>query len=160
MSFSLLQLKWILPLSLLYIILSPFCLQKMSDILSPNLKTFRMKPRLENPSFKPAKCHIIAALQNFVDILKIRYSSPLFRLTTASDIEVHAFFVNLTRLLYCYHVDEHFFLARHNHIPPFCKFWFVRQVKSTDFMYHGAILRNGTQIDIHPAVGNELVPEN
>jgi len=50
-----------------------------------------MKPRLENPSFKPAKCDMIAALDNFVDILKIRYSSPLFHLTTASDIEVHGF---------------------------------------------------------------------
>ncbi|XP_066346642.1 pullulanase 1, chloroplastic-like isoform X1 [Miscanthus floridulus] len=53
-----------------------------------------MKPRLENPSFKPAKCDIIAALDNFVDILKIRYSSPLFRLTTASDIEQRVHFHN------------------------------------------------------------------
>lgn len=81
-----------------------------------------MKPRLENPSFKPEKCDIIAALDNFVDILKIRCSSPLFRLTTASDIEVHRFFVNLTRLLYCYRTDEQLFLARHKHKPPFWKF--------------------------------------
>jgi len=53
-----------------------------------------MKQRLENPSFKPTKDHILAALDNFVDILKIRYSSPLFRLTTASDIEVHEFFAS------------------------------------------------------------------
>lgn len=55
----------------------------------------RMKPRLENPSFKPAKGHILAALDSFVDILKIRYSSPLFRLSTASDIKVHVFFISL-----------------------------------------------------------------
>ncbi|CAN6234327.1 unnamed protein product [Urochloa humidicola] len=53
-----------------------------------------MKPRLENPSFKPTKDHILAALDNFVDILKIRYSSPLFRLTTASDIEQRVHFHN------------------------------------------------------------------
>ncbi|KAJ1270053.1 hypothetical protein BS78_06G025000 [Paspalum vaginatum] len=53
-----------------------------------------MKPRLENPLFKPAKDHILAALDNFVEILKIRYSSPLFRLTTASDIEQRVHFHN------------------------------------------------------------------
>nr|CAB3502225.1 unnamed protein product [Digitaria exilis] len=53
-----------------------------------------MKPRLENPSFKPTKDHILAALDNFVDMLKIRYSSPLFRLTTASDIEQRVHFHN------------------------------------------------------------------
>ncbi|VAI70925.1 unnamed protein product [Triticum turgidum subsp. durum] len=53
-----------------------------------------MKPRLENPSFKPAKGHILAALDSFVDILKIRYSSPLFRLSTASDIKQRVHFHN------------------------------------------------------------------
>ncbi|XP_062184340.1 pullulanase 1, chloroplastic [Phragmites australis] len=53
-----------------------------------------MKPRLENPSFRPAKGHILAALDNYVDILKIRYSSPLFRLRTASDIEQRVRFHN------------------------------------------------------------------
>ncbi|KAM3207933.1 hypothetical protein ACQJBY_062920 [Aegilops geniculata] len=53
-----------------------------------------MKPRLENPSFKPAKGHILAALDSFVDILKIRYSSPLFRLSTASDIKQRVRFHN------------------------------------------------------------------
>ncbi|ONM18918.1 pullulanase-type starch debranching enzyme1 [Zea mays] len=63
-------------------------------ILSHNMKIFRMKPRLENPSFKPAKHDIIAALDKFIDILKIRYSSPLFRLTTASDIVQRVHFHN------------------------------------------------------------------
>ncbi|XP_020198570.3 pullulanase 1, chloroplastic isoform X2 [Aegilops tauschii subsp. strangulata] len=53
-----------------------------------------MKPRLENPSFKPAKGHILASLDSFVDILKIRYSSPLFRLSTASDIKQRVRFHN------------------------------------------------------------------
>ncbi|KAL6653132.1 hypothetical protein ACP70R_012057 [Stipagrostis hirtigluma subsp. patula] len=53
-----------------------------------------MKPRLENPSFRPTKCHILSALDNFVDILKIRYSSPLFRLNNASDIEQRVHFHN------------------------------------------------------------------
>uniref|UniRef100_A0ACD5V8C5 Uncharacterized protein n=1 Tax=Avena sativa TaxID=4498 RepID=A0ACD5V8C5_AVESA len=53
-----------------------------------------IKPRLENPSFKPAKGHILAVLDSFVDILKIRYSSPLFRLSTASDIKQRVHFHN------------------------------------------------------------------
>ncbi|TVU04286.1 hypothetical protein EJB05_47148, partial [Eragrostis curvula] len=53
-----------------------------------------MKPRLENPAFRPSKSHILAALDTFVDILKIRYSSPLFRLRTASDIERRVRFHN------------------------------------------------------------------
>ncbi|KQJ81407.1 pullulanase 1, chloroplastic [Brachypodium distachyon] len=53
-----------------------------------------MKPRLENPSFKPAKGHILAVLDNFLDILKIRYSSPLFRLSTASDVKQRVHFHN------------------------------------------------------------------
>ncbi|KAL6841127.1 hypothetical protein ACP4OV_029096 [Aristida adscensionis] len=53
-----------------------------------------IKPRLEDPSFRPAKSHILAALDNFVDVLKIRYSSPLFRLSCASDIEKRVRFHN------------------------------------------------------------------
>ncbi|KAL5214545.1 hypothetical protein ABZP36_003697 [Zizania latifolia] len=53
-----------------------------------------IKPRLENPSFRPSKNHILAALDNFIDILKIRYSSPLFRLSTANDIERRVRFHN------------------------------------------------------------------
>ncbi|XP_078166703.1 limit dextrinase isoform X1 [Carex rostrata] len=46
-----------------------------------------IKPRLANPSFKPNKSHILAALRNFTDLLKIRYSSPLFRLSSANSIQ-------------------------------------------------------------------------
>nr|AHW98508.1 pullulanase precursor [Oryza brachyantha] len=53
-----------------------------------------IKPRLENPSFRPLKNHILSVLDNFIDILKIRYSSPLFRLSTASDIEQRVRFHN------------------------------------------------------------------
>ncbi|KAM0881788.1 hypothetical protein ACQ4PT_032737 [Festuca glaucescens] len=53
-----------------------------------------IKPRLENPFFKPAKRHILAVLESFVDILKIRYSSPLFRLSTASDTKQRVQFHN------------------------------------------------------------------
>nr|BAA09167.1 starch debranching enzyme precursor [Oryza sativa] len=53
-----------------------------------------IKPRLENPSFRPLKNHILSCFDNFVDILKIRYSSPLFRLSTASDIEQRVRFHN------------------------------------------------------------------
>lgn len=59
-------------------------------------KSCRIKPRLENPSFRPSKNHILSVFDNFVDILKIRYSSPLFRLSTASDIEVHVLFMPIS----------------------------------------------------------------
>uniref|UniRef100_A0A0E0DAM9 Glycosyl hydrolase family 13 catalytic domain-containing protein n=1 Tax=Oryza meridionalis TaxID=40149 RepID=A0A0E0DAM9_9ORYZ len=54
----------------------------------------KIEPRLENPSFRPSKNHILSVFDNFVDILKIRYSSPLFRLSTASDIEQRVRFHN------------------------------------------------------------------
>ncbi|OAY64858.1 Pullulanase 1, chloroplastic [Ananas comosus] len=53
-----------------------------------------IKPRLANPSFKPEKRHILAALNNFVDLLKIRYSSPLFRLETTNSIQERVRFHN------------------------------------------------------------------
>lgn len=48
----------------------------------------RIRPRLADPSFKPQKSHILAALENFSDVLRIQYSSPLFRLRTANAIQV------------------------------------------------------------------------
>ncbi|XP_072957340.1 pullulanase 1, chloroplastic isoform X2 [Typha angustifolia] len=53
-----------------------------------------IRPRLANPSFKPKKLHMLAALDNFVDLLKVRYSSPLFRLRTANDIQERVRFHN------------------------------------------------------------------
>ncbi|KAJ0967236.1 hypothetical protein J5N97_024153 [Dioscorea zingiberensis] len=54
-----------------------------------------MKPRLANPSFKPQKHHIHAAVANFEDMLKIRYSSPLFRLRTANATQERVRFHNV-----------------------------------------------------------------
>ncbi|KAG6500205.1 hypothetical protein ZIOFF_040047 [Zingiber officinale] len=59
---------------------------------------YMIKPRLANPSFKPQKHHILAAVDNFVDLLKIRYSSPLFRLRTANAIQVQLFTTDITYL--------------------------------------------------------------
>ncbi|XP_050385000.1 pullulanase 1, chloroplastic isoform X1 [Argentina anserina] len=53
-----------------------------------------MKPRLADPSFKPHKSHIQAAVENFSDLLRIRYSSPLFRLRTANAIQERIRFHN------------------------------------------------------------------
>ncbi|XP_021766485.1 pullulanase 1, chloroplastic-like [Chenopodium quinoa] len=53
-----------------------------------------IKQRLENPSYKPDKSHIIAAVENFTNLLQIRYSSPLFRLRSAKDIEDRVRFHN------------------------------------------------------------------
>ncbi|GAB4836395.1 Pullulanase 1, chloroplastic [Ancistrocladus abbreviatus] len=53
-----------------------------------------IKPRLGNPSFKPQKSHIIAAVENFANLLQIRYSSPLFRLRAADAIQERVHFHN------------------------------------------------------------------
>ncbi|XP_057979256.1 pullulanase 1, chloroplastic isoform X3 [Malania oleifera] len=53
-----------------------------------------IKPRLADPSFKPQKSHIVAAFENFLNLLKIRYSSPLFRLKTANAIQERVRFHN------------------------------------------------------------------
>jgi len=47
-----------------------------------------MRSLLGNPSLKPSKKHILAALANFQEFLSIRFSSPLFRLKTANAIQV------------------------------------------------------------------------
>ncbi|GLT70173.1 hypothetical protein SLA2020_422700 [Shorea laevis] len=53
-----------------------------------------IQPRLADPSFKPQKSHILAAVENFVDVLCIRYSSPLFHLRTANAIQERVQFHN------------------------------------------------------------------
>ncbi|KAM7526852.1 hypothetical protein LguiA_016754 [Lonicera macranthoides] len=53
-----------------------------------------IKPRLADPTFKPQKSHILAALENFKNMLHIRYSSPLFRLRTANAIQERVRFHN------------------------------------------------------------------
>lgn len=53
-----------------------------------------IKPRLADPSFKPQKRHILAAVENFSNVLRMRYSSPLFRLRTANSIQERVRFHN------------------------------------------------------------------
>ncbi|XWS66234.1 hypothetical protein CRYUN_Cryun05aG0182100 [Craigia yunnanensis] len=53
-----------------------------------------IQPRLADPSFKPQRSHILAAIENFTNILRIRYSSPLFRLRTANAIQERVRFHN------------------------------------------------------------------
>ncbi|KAL7614345.1 hypothetical protein Lser_V15G08164 [Lactuca serriola] len=53
-----------------------------------------IKPRLASPSFKPHKNHILSALENFQNLLRIRYSSILFRLRTANAIQERVRFHN------------------------------------------------------------------
>ncbi|KAH9607743.1 hypothetical protein KSS87_016135 [Heliosperma pusillum] len=52
------------------------------------------KPRLANPSYKPDKSHIVAAVENFTNLLQIRYSSPLLRLRTMKDVQDRVRFHN------------------------------------------------------------------
>ncbi|KAI3666902.1 hypothetical protein L6452_41942 [Arctium lappa] len=53
-----------------------------------------IKPRLASPSFKPQKSDIISALENFQNLLCIRYSSVLLRLRTANAIQERVRFHN------------------------------------------------------------------
>ncbi|KAK4492974.1 hypothetical protein RD792_000301 [Penstemon davidsonii] len=53
-----------------------------------------MKIRLADPSFMPQRSHILAALDNFSTFISIRYSSPLFRLSTANAIQDRVQFHN------------------------------------------------------------------
>ncbi|XP_073139703.1 pullulanase 1, chloroplastic isoform X2 [Henckelia pumila] len=54
-----------------------------------------IKTRLADPSFKPTRSQILAALENFSSFLSIRYSSPLFRLRTANAIQERVRFHNI-----------------------------------------------------------------
>ncbi|QHN78603.1 hypothetical protein HN51_055823 [Arachis hypogaea] len=53
-----------------------------------------IKPRLADSSFRPRKDDILAALDNFLNLMRIRYSSPLFRLRTANAIQQRVSFHN------------------------------------------------------------------
>lgn len=53
-----------------------------------------IKTRLADPSFKPQRSHILAALENFYTFISIRYSSPLFRLGSANAIQERVQFLN------------------------------------------------------------------
>lgn len=53
-----------------------------------------IKPRLGDPSFKPHSQHILAAVENMINLLEIRYSSPLLRLRTANAIQERVRFYN------------------------------------------------------------------
>jgi len=53
------------------------------------------QPLLSNPSLNPAPEDIRLAEMTFREFLKIRYSSPLFRMTTSREIETHLHFLNV-----------------------------------------------------------------
>ncbi|GEM47047.1 pullulanase-type alpha-1,6-glucosidase [Deinococcus cellulosilyticus] len=46
-----------------------------------------MRPLLSNPALKPASNHILRARDHFQDLLRVRYSSDLFRLATAREVQ-------------------------------------------------------------------------
>jgi hypothetical protein len=104
-----------------------------------------MRPRLENPYFQPSKSHILAALDNFVDMLKIRYSSPLFRLRTASDIEVHRFFaqefdVIFTFLVFAVMLATNIFPQGKSTDVAFWKCLFYYQMKHINIWHHDSYI--------------------
>ncbi len=53
-----------------------------------------MKPLLANPALKPSPADIQFAVAHFQEMLRIRKSSPLFRLTTAKDVQDRVKFYN------------------------------------------------------------------
>ncbi|GER28944.1 pullulanase [Striga asiatica] len=53
-----------------------------------------IKTRLGNPAFMPQRSHILEAFENFCSFIRIRYSSPLFRLRTANAIQERVRFHN------------------------------------------------------------------
>ncbi|KAL8538709.1 hypothetical protein ACS0TY_000648 [Phlomoides rotata] len=53
-----------------------------------------MKTRLGDAAFKPRRKHILAALDSFCTFIRIRYSSPLFRLHSGNAIQVRVRFHN------------------------------------------------------------------
>lgn len=54
----------------------------------------RMRPFLADPANVPTQADILAARDQFNDLLRVRYSSPLFRLTTAEDVQARVIFHN------------------------------------------------------------------
>lgn len=46
-----------------------------------------MRELLGNASLKPSKKHIVAAVENLRELLRIRFSSPLFRLKTGNAVQ-------------------------------------------------------------------------
>ncbi|GGJ26651.1 pullulanase-type alpha-1,6-glucosidase [Deinococcus roseus] len=46
-----------------------------------------MRPLLSNPALKPSSSNILRARDHFQDLLKLRYSSDLFRLSTAREVQ-------------------------------------------------------------------------
>jgi pullulanase len=53
-----------------------------------------LKPLLANPALKPGKADILNAVEHFRELLRIRKSSPLFRLQTAEQIQQYVRFLN------------------------------------------------------------------
>ncbi|CAM6125988.1 unnamed protein product [Calypogeia fissa] len=53
-----------------------------------------MRKLLGDPSLKPTKEHIVAAVANLKELLRIRFSSPLFRLKTGNAIQARLKFHN------------------------------------------------------------------
>jgi pullulanase-type alpha-1,6-glucosidase len=53
-----------------------------------------VQPLLANKVLKPSQAQVIAARDHFLDMLRIRKSSPLFRLSTADDVLARVSFLN------------------------------------------------------------------
>jgi pullulanase len=55
----------------------------------------RMRPFLANPANVPTPQDIMDSNNRFMDMLRVRYSSPLFRLTTAEEVQTVVSFLNV-----------------------------------------------------------------
>jgi len=107
---------------------------------------FRMKPRLADPSFRPQRIDILATMDNFLNLLRIRYSSPLFRLRTANAIEVryfkfHHYIKLLHQLVHDTEVLNHlkkYFLSATNYFQHVNQheFWSIKFSSVNNYNHH------------------------
>ncbi|KFK24885.1 hypothetical protein AALP_AA8G037300 [Arabis alpina] len=127
-----------------------------------------IKPRLQDPSFKPQRSHIIATLHNFLDLLRIRYSSPLFRLDTAKAIQERVRFHNtgpssIPGAIVMSIEDGHKGLPNLSQIDPIYSFIVVIfNAHPSEFSFVSPVLKD-RNLELHPVQvmsGDEIVKKS
>ncbi|XP_010543576.1 PREDICTED: pullulanase 1, chloroplastic [Tarenaya hassleriana] len=114
-----------------------------------------IKPRLRDPSFKPQSSHIISAFHNFLDVLRIRYSSPLFRLRTANNIQERVRFHNsgpsaIPGAIVMSIEDGHKGIPGLSQIDPLYSYIVVIfNARPSELLFHSPVIK-GRNLKLHP----------
>ncbi|XP_024987210.1 pullulanase 1, chloroplastic [Cynara cardunculus var. scolymus] len=114
-----------------------------------------IKPRLASPLFKPQKSHILSALENFQNLLRIRYSSILLRLRTANAIQERVRFHNtgvsqIPGVIVMSIEDGHEGVAGLSQLDPMYSYIVVViNVCPTEISFASPVLR-GKALQLHP----------